>query len=243
MADEHDLGRFVDQRNGDDFADALGGFDIDDAFAGAIGEAVFVGGGALAVSVFGYGKNQRAFLRQVDGLRGRDFGIDCRCPLCRGESTDRSCARFRRDRHAYYVVAFFQVDAIDAVGGAAHGADVIFVEADGHAFVSGDENDLVAVGDAGGHEFVSLFDVDGVDAVRADVHELAQLGFFDQAVTRGEENIFIFFFEIAHGEHGAYGFAGLQSDEVADVLAAAGGADVRNFVDLEPVDPAFVGEN
>src|SRR5271157_1303602 len=145
--------------------------------------------------------------------------------------------------HAYYVVAFFQIYAVYAVGGAAHGADVIFVEADGCAFVGGDEDDLVAVGDAGGYEFVSLFDVDGVDAVGADVHELAEFGFFYQAVAGGEEDVFVFFFEIAHGQHGADGFAGLESDQVADVLAAAGSAYVGNFVDLEPVDAAFVGED
>jgi hypothetical protein len=49
--------------------------------------------------------------------------------------------------------------------------------------------------------------------------------------------------QVAHGEHGANGFAGLQADEVADVLAFAGGADVWNFVDLEPVDAALVGED
>jgi hypothetical protein len=53
----------------------------------------------------------------------------------------------------------------------------------------------------------------------------------------------VFFFEIAHGEHRAHGFAGLQSDQVSDVLAAAGCADIGNFVDLEPVDAAFVGED
>src|SRR5208337_3177429 len=155
----------------------------------------------------------------------------------------RGGVRFWSDRHAYHVVAFFQVDSVDAICGAAHGADVIFVEADGHAFVRGDEDDLIAVGDAGGHEFVSGFDVDGVDPVGAHVHELAQLGFFYQAVAGGEEDVFIFFFEVAHGQHGADGFAGLQADQVADVLAAAGGAYVGNFVDLEPVDAAFVGED
>jgi len=67
--------------------------------------------------------------------------------------------------------------------------------------------------------------------------------FFYQAVAGGEEDVFVFFFEIAHGEHGADGLAGLQSDEIADVLAAAGGAYVGNFIDLEPVDTAFVGED
>src|SRR5208337_2729364 len=57
VADDHDLGIFVDQGDGDDFADALGRFHVDDAFAGAVGEAVFVGGGAFAVAVFGDGED------------------------------------------------------------------------------------------------------------------------------------------------------------------------------------------
>ena len=71
VADEHDLRVFVDQGDGDYFADALCGLDVDYAFAGAVGEAVFVGGSALAVAVFGYGENQIAFLRQVDNFAGR----------------------------------------------------------------------------------------------------------------------------------------------------------------------------
>jgi hypothetical protein len=54
---------------------------------------------------------------------------------------------------------------------------VALVEADGHAFVRGQEDDLIAVGDAGGHQLVSFFDGDGVDTVRAYVHEFAQRRF------------------------------------------------------------------
>ena len=61
---------FVDLGDGDDFADTLGGLHVDDAFAAAVGEAVFVGGGALAESVFGDGEDQRAFDGDVDRLRG-----------------------------------------------------------------------------------------------------------------------------------------------------------------------------
>ena len=62
LADQHYLGIFVYQRDRYYFAYALCGFDVDYAFAGAVGEAVFVGGGALAVAVFGYGEDQGAFL-------------------------------------------------------------------------------------------------------------------------------------------------------------------------------------
>src|SRR6266567_286000 len=145
--------------------------------------------------------------------------------------------------HAYYVVVRVEVDAPDTVGGAAHGADVAFVEADGHAFVRSEEDDLIAVGDAGGDQLVAIFNGDGVDAVGAHVHELAQRRLLYQTLAGGEEDVLIFFFEIAHGEHGLHGFAGLQSDQVADVFAFAGGADVGNLVDLEPVDAALVGKN
>ena len=53
---------FVDLRDGDYFADALCRLHVDHAFAAAVGEAVFVGGSALAVAVFGDGEDQVAFL-------------------------------------------------------------------------------------------------------------------------------------------------------------------------------------
>src|ERR1700722_5661562 len=48
---------------------------------------------------------------------------------------------------------------------------------------------------------------------------------------------------MTHDENGAHGLAGWQRYQVAYVFAFAGGADVGNFVDLEPVDAAGVGEN
>ena len=52
----------------DDFSDPLGGLHVDYAFAAAVGEAVFVGGSALAESVFGDRKDQVAFHGYVDRL-------------------------------------------------------------------------------------------------------------------------------------------------------------------------------
>ena len=62
VADQHYLGIFVYQCDRYYFAYALRRFDVDYAFAGAIGQAVFVGGSALAVSVFGYGEDEVSFL-------------------------------------------------------------------------------------------------------------------------------------------------------------------------------------
>ena len=44
------------------------------------------------------------------------------------------------------------------------------------------------------------------------------------------------------GEDGDDVFAGLQVEQALHGLALAGGADVGDFVDLEPVDAAGVGE-
>ena len=117
------------------------------------------------------------------------------------------------------------------------------IEAYGHAFVARQEDNLVAVSDAGGDELISLLDSDRVDAVGAHVHELAHRRFLYETVARGEEDVLVFFFEIAHRDRGLQCFAGLQADQVADVLATSGGADVRNFINLEPVDTAGVGED
>src|ERR1700728_4133582 len=248
VADQHYFGGFVDLRDADDFANALRRFHVDYTFAAAVGEAVFVGGSALAVTVFGDREDERAFDRYVDdfrfacggGRRERD-GWGGGPPVFRGRH--RLCSWLFGGRHSYYVVVRVEVDTPDAVGGATHGTDVAFVEAHGHAFVRRQKDDLIAVGDAGGDQFVAFFNGDGVDAVGAHVHELTQRRFLDQAFARGEEDVFIFLLEIAHGEHRLHGFAGLQSDQVADVFTFARRADVGNFVDLEPVNPALVGEN
>ena len=107
----------------------------------------------------------------------------------------------------------------------------------------GQEHNLLAVGEIGRDQFVSLLDADGVDAVRAHVGEILELGLFHQAVAGGEEDVLAHFFEMANGEHGADRLARLQTDQVADVLAFAGGADVGNFVHLQPVDASGVGED
>ena len=50
-------------------------------------------------------------------------------------------------------------------------------------------------------------------------------------------------FQIAHVLDGAHGLAGLQCNQVRDVLAFSGGPNVGNLVNLEPVNAAGVGED
>ncbi len=64
----------------------------------------------------------------------------------------------------------------------------------------------------------------------------------DGAVAGGEEDVVALVGEVADGEDGDDFFAGLEGDERGHGLAFAGGADVGDLVDLEPVDAAGVGE-
>ena len=128
------------------------------------------------------------------------------------------------------------------VAGRPMGRKSVLIEPDSLAVVGGEEDDLLAVGDAGDDKLVVLLDVDGDDAAGHDVGEVLERGLLDRAVARGKEDVLALFFEVADGEDGDDFFSGLERDERGHGLALAGGADVGDFVDLEPVDAAGVGE-
>ena len=64
-----------------------------------------------------------------------------------------------------------------------------FVEADGLAVMRRQEDDLLAIGEADGDQFVSLLDVDGDDAARHHVGEIFEFGLLHRAVAGGEEDV------------------------------------------------------
>ena len=95
---------------------------------------------------------------ELEGLGGGGLGGFVEDALRPGSVRPAAAARARRSllraSGAGIVTAapmtkspFLSVDAAVAVGGAAHGAEVLLVEADGHAVVGGEEDDLLAVGD------------------------------------------------------------------------------------------------
>ena len=133
--------------------------------------------------------------------------------------------------------------ALDAGGVATHGTNCVFFEADGLAFVGGQEDDLLAVGEGSGDQFVALLDIDGDDAARHHVGKVLEFGFLHGGVAGDEEDVLPCLFEIADCEHGTHGFAGLQGNQVAHVLALSGCANVGDLVDLQPVDTTGVGED
>ena len=145
------------------------------------------------------------------------------------------------ERHADDVVVFLKADADDAAGLTAHGAGVGFWEADGHAFVRGDEDVVFAGGDHDFEEGVVFVEVDGDDSACARVAEEFERGLFDDAFGGDHENEFIFFFQIADGQERGYCFLAFKAEDVYDGASACGAAGFGEFVYFAPVEAAFVG--
>ena len=93
----------------------------------------------------------------------------------------------------------------------------------------------------GADEVVAFFERDGFDALAADVFEGGKLDFFHHALRGGEEDVLVFG-EFAHSEDGADFFAFFQLDDVVNRATAAVASAFRQFVNLNPVALAEIGE-
>jgi hypothetical protein len=102
------------------------------------------------------------------------------------------------DGDADDVIVLGKVDAAYAGSGTSHGTDVALVEADSHAQVRGEEDNLAAVGDAGGDQFIVLVDADGDDATSHDVAEVLERGLLYRSIASGEEDELAHFFQVAN---------------------------------------------
>ena len=89
-------------------------------------------------------------------------------------------AAFAHDLHRHDLVALAQADAADAVGGAAHRADVGLLEADGHAVAGAEEDLRLAVRELDGDDRVAFLDAHRDDAAGARVAERGEVGLLDR---------------------------------------------------------------
>src|SRR5260370_18141839 len=117
-------------------------------------EAVFVHGGAFAVTVLSDAEDEVGNLFVL----GFGFGL----ALAIGFLLF-AVAFFRRHGHADDVIALLQIHATHAVSRATHGANAVFVEADGHSLVRSQKDNLLAVGEAGRGHLILLLHADGGD--------------------------------------------------------------------------------
>src|SRR3984957_10392521 len=237
FGDDHDVGLLGDLKSGDDGAVAVGGLHVDDALAAARGDAVFGESCALAIAFFGDGEHQRGervldvlvleFLKVLRGLLaflGDDFevGLD--------------------GVHAYDVVVFREIHAVHAACVATHRADFRFAEEDGLAFVAGEEDHLLAIGELGANQFVISLEIDGYDSGGTRIGEFRESRFFYRAVFRGQEDEATFFLEIGGGDESGEFFVFLELDEAGNGFSARCGGGFGELVHLQPVDAALGGE-
>ena len=158
MRDQHGFRFLIHQQDGYDFAVALGGLDVDHALAAARLLPVLVNSGAFAVPVFGdrqdHVGDHLAFVLAVS--------LAIFLWLVLG-----------RDRHADDVVAVIEVHTAHTISRAAHGADIFFAEADSHAFVRCQEDDLLPISQGSGNQLIAFINADGDNAARHYIREIS----------------------------------------------------------------------
>src|SRR5262245_22480069 len=141
-----------------------------------------------------------------------------------------------------HVIVVAQRNAAHAAGLAPHVAHLLLVEADGHAFVRGQEDLLRAVGQLHGHQFVAFVNAHGDDAVRADVCKFGELRLFDHALA-GDHHGVTAFGEFADRDYARDPLGRRQADQVDDGLAAAGRRGVGDLMDFQFIDLSLMGED
>src|SRR5690606_14943917 len=134
-----------------------------------------------------------------------------------------------------------QPDADDALRRPAGVAHVFFVEPDGLTAAGAKDDVRLAVGDADGHQFVVVEQVDGHQPGGVDVAVLADGGALDETVARREheEPVGV---EALQRQHRLDVLVLDQRQDVADVVAPGGALEFRQVEDALAVDAAAVAE-
>ena len=149
----------------------------------------------------------------------------------------------RRGGHADDVIFLAQVHAAHAGGVASHGADVVFVEANRLAIVRSEEDDLLAVGERGGDQFVALSMLMAMMPRDITWEKSFTSVFFTVPLRVAKKTYLPSSSRSRTASMVRTVSPGCKADQVADVLALAGGADVGNLVHLQPVHASRVGED
>ena len=147
------------------------------------------------------------------------------------------------DAHAHDFVALGQLDGAHAVAAAAHGTSILFIEADGLTVAGGNDEHVVAGGQAGPCQRVALVQGNADQAGLADVGVLLQRGALDEALLRDHgHKAALGVGVLALAEHVGDLFALGQLQQVDDVAALAGAAALGDGVALDAEQAALVGD-
>ena len=145
-----------------------------------------------------------------------------------------------------FVLGRAKGDGFHACSGTAHRADGLLVEADSLTRTHSHQHLVVAAGEASLQQLVVLADVDGDDAVLADVLIGSQVGLLDDALLGAEDDVVVFqVFLIGHALHvevGHHLIVLVDRDEVLDGAALAVLALFGDFEGTQLVALALLGE-
>ena len=149
----------------------------------------------------------------------------------------------RADADADDFIALGQLDGPDAMASAAHGAGVLFIEADGLAVAGGNDQHIVAGGQAGPCQRVALVQRDADEAALADVGVLLQRGALDEALLgdHGDETALVVLV-LGVAEHVGDLFALGQLQQVDNVGALAGTAALGDGIAFLAEEAALIGD-
>ena len=90
------------------------------------------------------------------------------------------------------MVVFPWSNAPDADGISSLIAQLLFVEAEAHAFFRNENNLVVPIGELGVDQVIAFFDLDGDDAAFAYVRVIGKVRFFDDTRSRRENDVQVF---------------------------------------------------
>ena len=148
-------------------------------------------------------------------------------------------------QHRDHMLARVQSHAAYAARIASHRAHIVFIEAHRLAAVGKQHHVVFAVGQCGTHQHVTFVQINGDDAGLARVAEVVERGLLHRSQRGRHEDIVVGreTAELARqGQHHVDLLFRLQREHVDDGLAARVARALRHFPDLEPIDPALVGE-
>ena len=148
---------------------------------------------------------------------------------------------FPQDGHTHHTVALIEGDGLHASGGTAHGADVVFIEADGHTLAGSSQQLVVAAGQPHPAQSIAFIQINGDDAALSGGVECAEAGTLDDTAAGDHDQILVLFHAL-DTNHGGDLFIGGQGQQVGNIHSLAGTGTLRHFIGFQAVHPSQIGE-
>ena len=149
-------------------------------------------------------------------------------------------ARFEPDQ-ADHLRAGTQFNANDAAGITASRTTIRFIEAAGLTVIAGDQHFVVAVGDHHFDQFITVAELNALDATSAWIAVCCQRGFLHLTL-QGRHQQELILTEFTHGNDCGNVLVLGQIKHIRQMFSARYAGAFRNIVDLQPENLAVISE-